>query len=278
MSGPISVIVPVHNEANGLARRANALLDGLPDGSQVVFICNGCTDDSKSILDRVAAGRAFVLETPKGKARAIRSGEAICSVFPRFYVDSDIDIRGEDLLRLADELENGIELVSPRVEYDMARMSLAAGAINRYACKLPHIRQDAFHCVLGVTAKARARWAQFPDVIADDTFIEAHVLPSEKKIAQNVSAQVRPPARLHQWIAVRTRWRRGENQLRRMNIVVHKTTGQTRAIIRSLKSPRLFGPAFLYVGVVAIARILATLPMPHFREWHTDTSSRMVDR
>ena len=81
-----SVVIPVYNEASGLADRARNLVSGLPPGCEVIFVCNGCTDGSQAILEDEVSEHATILTCPKGKARAIRLGEQHCSVFQALFI------------------------------------------------------------------------------------------------------------------------------------------------------------------------------------------------
>src|SRR3954452_15104102 len=90
----MSVVVPVRNEAANIERMATALLSSLPEDSEVVFVCNGCTDQSAKLLNGIVDARCKVLEIHEsGKARAIREAERLLTAFPRFYIDSDVIIR-----------------------------------------------------------------------------------------------------------------------------------------------------------------------------------------
>ncbi len=154
-----SIIVPVHNEAGVVARNAAFLLQGLPDNAEIVFACNGCTDGTQRILERVAGTRALILDLDeRSKARAIQAAELHVRAMPRFFVDADVTISGHDIAKLADKLSNEeFELISPQSRYDLSGVSRLARAVHEVAASLPHFRQGAFHCVLGVSAAGRGR-------------------------------------------------------------------------------------------------------------------------
>ena len=137
-----SVIVPVHNEAARLGQTVPRLLDELPPGCEVVYVCNGCTDGSAALLSALVGKRARILEAPEqGKAAAIRCGEEETRLLPRFYVDADVVIGGADLSELARCLEGPFELVSPRIVLDLRGVGPVMRRICRLSQSLPHARR-----------------------------------------------------------------------------------------------------------------------------------------
>jgi cellulose synthase/poly-beta-1,6-N-acetylglucosamine synthase-like glycosyltransferase len=269
-----SVIVPVFNEENGLAARAGLLLSGLPGGCELIFVCNGCTDRSEAILRETVGTTAVVLTCAKGKARAIRLGERHASLLPRFYVDSDVSVSGSDLARLARALRDGVQLVSPRIAFNLEGASWAARSLSQFWLSLPHGRTGAYHHVLGVSAAARARWGAFPDLMADDLFIESMIEDEEKRVVTDITVTTTPPKRFWQWIRVRIRWQQGIEQLRRARIDPPMVAGQYRAILSGALSPRLCASAILYCASVLLSRLLARTGLFESGKWYRDASSR----
>ena len=271
---PFSVIVPVYNEALGLAQRAKALIDGLPKGCEIMFVCNGCTDESEAILRATVGMKAKVLKTEQGKARAIRYGEAHTALLPRFYVDSDVAISGYDLARLDSHLRDGVELVSPKIDFDLAGASWAARQLSTFWRSLPHARSAAFHHVVGVGKRGRTRWQTFPDVIADDLFIEAQMRPSEKRIIDDVIVISCPPKGAWQWIRVRARWQQGVCQLRQLGVELPASQGQRTAILLAMSRPRTMLQASLYIAANVIARAILLFSRNREAEWYRDPTTR----
>ncbi|WP_416831637.1 MAG: glycosyltransferase [Erythrobacter sp.] len=271
---PFSVVIPVYNEASGLAERARSVVSGLPHGCEVVFVCNGCTDDSQAILEREVSNEATILACAKGKAHAIRLGEQHCSIFPRFYVDSDVWISGDGLARLSACLNDRTLLVSPRIRFDVTDASPAAAALSRFWLALPHGQSSAYHHVLGIGKALRSRWGEFPDLIADDTFIESLAKDEEKAIIDTVFVTTSPPKSWWAWVQVRVRWQQGINQLVRARHRPPQSQGQTRAILKKAIQPRWALIAVLYISSVVLARILARSGLFPESAWITDATSR----
>ncbi|WP_375290151.1 glycosyltransferase family 2 protein [Qipengyuania sp.] len=268
---PFSVIVPVHNEASRLGETALALMDGLPEDWELIFVCNGCTDGSETILERIAGRRAIILTAPRGKAVAIREGEARARFASRFYVDSDVLIHGADLARLATCLTAPVELVSPRMVFDLAGVGPQMRRVLMVWLSLPHAQGAAYHHVLGVSAAGRARWGEFPDLLADDAFIESRIPDGRKRVVPDVVVTVRPPRSMTAWLGVRARWHDGHGQMRAMGYAPPHAPGQYRAIAQTLHTPSQWVNVLLYVGSVLAARLLSALPR---RGWYRDETSR----
>ena len=270
-TAPFSVIVPVHNEATRLDETVPRLLEGLPPGCEVIYVCNGCTDGSERLLRALVGKSAQIITAPRGKAKAIRSGEERAHLMPRFYVDADVTIGGADLAKLALRLVEPIELVSPRIVFDMRGVGPAMRRVYRLSLSLPHARHAAFHHVLGVSAAARSRWGRFPDLLADDAFIESRIPLKHKRVMSDVTVTVRPPRTLWSWIRVRARWHAGHRQMRRAGYAPPHTHGQFRTVGHRLRESGSRLDALLYVGSVLVARILSAWLR---QGWYSDRTSR----
>ena len=71
----LSVIVPFHNEEEAILRCAESLMAQLTDGTEVIFVDDGSTDESAIRLRRAFPTAQIVThETNRGTAKALRSG------------------------------------------------------------------------------------------------------------------------------------------------------------------------------------------------------------
>jgi glycosyltransferase involved in cell wall biosynthesis len=273
-----SVVVPVYNEAHCIAAHASALLDDLAAGqAEVVFVCNGCTDDTEAILRETIRGRCLLLTLAvAGKANAIRHGEARLTLFPRFYVDADVMIRGAELAMLAERLGDGCELISPTIEFGPYQGSWAARAVNDVWLSLPHAADAGFHHVLAVSEQGRRRWNEFPDLIADDTFIAGRIPRDRRRIARDIMVTTYPPASLASYIRVRARWARGTRELAANGYPVDRHPGQRRRLLRLALAFDTAIPTVLYVCARLVAAFLALLPSAANASWYRDHTSREV--
>ncbi len=100
----VSMIIPVHNEAARLGRKiANTAELRYPSGQlQVLFVSDGSTDDSASLLRRTMTPAMSLVELPVrgGKAAALNAGLAAASNDVLVFTDASIDLEPEALQRL----------------------------------------------------------------------------------------------------------------------------------------------------------------------------------
>lgn len=272
---PFSIIVPVHDEAPLLPTTVPPLLRGLDPAVELVFVCNGCVDDSAALLRRLAGGRARVIECARaGKPAAIRAGEAVATAFPRVYLDADVWIGGAALTALvAAQREGGWELVSPRLRADTAGAGRLARWVTEVWMTTPHMRRAGFHCVLSVSRAGRARWGAFPDLTNDDDFITGRVPRERRRILDGVAATIRPPRSFATWVRVRERWVRGGREMARGPGTAHSVPGDgMRGIARLLFRRPL--PVLVYGAAVILARLLARRDRDGAVCWYRDRTSR----
>ena len=271
-----SVIVPVFNEAASLPSFLEHVRDGLPSTNvELIFVCNGCTDGSEQILRSIDDPRVRVLALERpGKAAAIRAAEAFAQRIPRFYVDADVLISGASLAALAEPLRHErFELVSPKMLYDESGMSFAARGIHRVWHALPHVLLEGHHGVLGVSRRGRERWGDFPDLLADDAFIQSRIPTSRRKIVPEITLSTRPARTFWSFVCVRERWLRGNQQLRAKGISVPRTKGQARCLLKMAARGRVV-PVTIYLAARAAATAKVRLTGNRAQPWFQDQTSR----
>lgn len=178
----VSVVIPAHDEGAMLERNLRRLLEGDRDGLlDVVVVANGCTDDT---VERARAAGARVVEIPTAsKTAALNAGDAVATWFPRVYLDADVEIDAAAVLALGALLRppSAVLVASPRLHVDTARSSLPARQFFRI-WELSDYRERG-HIGSGVyalSAAGRARFGEFPDVIADDRFVQLRFSAAER--------------------------------------------------------------------------------------------------
>lgn len=188
----ISVIIPAHNEAPLIGGCLQALLssDPVPVPVEVIVVANGCTDNTVVIardrLDGVRARgwRADVLDLPGlGKPGALNAGDAAARFPARVYLDADVTVSRGLLAALWAVLDRS----EPAYASGQVRITGQCAASRRYArlwARLPFMSRGVPGCgVYAVNGAGRARWAAFPPVISDDTFVRLHFTPAERHLA-----------------------------------------------------------------------------------------------
>lgn len=102
-----SIVIPAHNEARVIGRLLDSLLAGsAEDETDIVVVCNGCTDDTARIAaDRGPRVRVVEIPTPS-KHAALRAGDDHAHGFPRLYVDADVVLASTDVRALIEPLND----------------------------------------------------------------------------------------------------------------------------------------------------------------------------
>ena len=274
----ISIVVPAHNESSVIARTLRQWTSALDAGElSVVIVCNGCTDDTAAIA-RNFGHRVRVIETEiPSKTNALNMGDQASSGFPRIYVDADIVLGIDAIRELAKRLGRGDVLaVAPTPDINLAGCS---PAVKRYF-DIRHLLPSSRHGIGGsgvyaLSEAGRRRFDQFPEVIADDTFVRLQFRPEEREMLTSARSVVFPPRTISQLLAVRTRAYAGSLEIRRRFPEVQSNNGSTndRALLSLFKSPRLWLGLGIYCFVNLVARYRS-----HARSqptvWHQDDTSR----
>jgi glycosyltransferase involved in cell wall biosynthesis len=279
VTAAFSIIIPVHNEAAVLPVTIPVILNGLNPDAKLIYVCNGCTDGSANIISTITGGRATLIETKiKGKPNAIRIGEARAGDgFPRFFVDADISIMGEDFDKLAADLaEAGTELVSPLAGLDTTGCTYAARKIAEVWSNLPFMKQSAFRAVIGVSREGRTRWNELPNVIADDTFMAIQIAPQSRKVVSHVRTVERVPRTFWACVGVRARWLMGDWELRKLGFQLYSDS-QKKALLDMLRNSRTILSASIYLSHRLCATLLAKWWVFQKKtNWYRDETSRQL--
>jgi glycosyltransferase involved in cell wall biosynthesis len=276
----ISIVVPAHNESSVIARTLKPWVDG--PGSEdlsVVVVCNGCTDDTASNARRFGPTVHVVESEIASKTHALNLGDRTSSIFPRIYVDADILITLDAIRALARRLEQGDVLaVAPTPDMDLTGCSRLVRLYFSVRSRLPSAAQGfGGSGVYALSEAGRRRFAQFPDVIADDTFVRLQFKPEERVTLASARSNVFPARTIRQLIGVRTRAYTGTFELARRFPELGTNMGETnnRTLIRLLKEARLWPGLAIYCYVNIIARCRAVVrSRVGAAVWQRDDTSR----
>jgi dolichyl-phosphate beta-glucosyltransferase len=112
-----TIVVPTYNASGFIAQTVADLgrfLDLHPEFC-VLFVCDGCTDDTVARLSGLIAGqpnmRAHVYLSNRGKGYAVRTGLTLAQTPYRIFTDCDLAYPPEECLRLLKCLEEGADMV-----------------------------------------------------------------------------------------------------------------------------------------------------------------------
>lgn len=279
MTHPLaSIVIPAHNEESVITRCLRVLTEGAREGElDVIVVANGCTDGT---ADAARAAGVTVIDTDRpGKRHALGLGDAECAVFPRVYLDADVDLDVRSVRTMVAELDRtGALACSPLPEYDVRGVSGAARRFHRVLDALLGGRRGLSGAgVYVLTEPGHARVFPLPDVLADDGYVHRSFAPGERLVVRDARSVVRPARTIAAVVRRRARVRLGNQQLDRLGRPAAEGQvglGQLIALVRA----RRVGPvdAAGFVGVLVIERLVARWRRLRGSdsEWAGDRSSR----
>ncbi|MBM1220412.1 glycosyltransferase family 2 protein [Ponticoccus sp. SC2-23] len=185
----LSVIIPAHNEESLIGPCLEALSRSEPIAmpAEVIIVANGCSDNTvaEAYAQRPrieAAGWAFrVIDLAQGgKPRALTAGDRAANGTIRAYLDADVTVSPG----LLPQIVGVLDTATPRYASGAIRI-VGKGPISRaYArlwAKVPYMATTVPGCgFFAMNAAGRARWQDWPDVIADDLFARLNFAPDER--------------------------------------------------------------------------------------------------
>ena len=279
-----SVIIPAHNEEAMIERVIRSVLaDGIDD-LECVVVANACTDRTAEIARRFEPQiRVIETETP-GKCNALNLGERHLTRFPRVFLDGDIVLREGALEKLLAASGPKRPIVSPMPVFILTGATLAIRLFFRAQRFNKYFGGEAPNGsgTYVLTKEARSRWGAFPEIIADDGFVQGHFRPEERSVVMEAGAEVGEPRNIPSLLKVRARVRRGYDDLReRYPELMRNHVARGGSMIRSLLPRPLEWPGMLVYGYVRIAERLISKRQRRRDvglEWGRDESSRSDDQ
>ncbi|WP_188109135.1 WecB/TagA/CpsF family glycosyltransferase [Paeniglutamicibacter gangotriensis] len=281
---PGVVIIPAHNESAVIARTLAPLAELVAsDAIEVIVVCNGCTDDTAKIA-RGFAGVKVVESNIPSKIAALNLADSKTTIFPRLYLDADITITESGLRMTFDYLLRPEALAArPAFEYDTAGASWPVRAFYRARRRIPITNVALWGAgAYGMSSTGRLRFDSFPEVTADDLFVDQQFSSTEKKILPTIPVQVSTPRDVASLSAVLKRNYRGQSELNTRVVGKHAKSmlgsRQTlNQLLASVTGPRSVFDAGVYATLAATSRLRSILSRAKpQRVWERDESSRLA--
>jgi len=276
----ISIVVPAHNESAVIARTLAPWISGPgSEGLSIVVVCNGCSDETATIARRFGPSVRVIETAVASKTHALNLGDGSSNGFPRIYIDADILITVDAIEALASRLERGDVLaVAPTPDIDLTDCSWPVRLYFGIRSRLPSSRQGfGGSGVYALSEAGHRRFAQFPDVIADDTYVRLQFKPEERDTLACAKSRVFPARTIPQLIAVRSRAYAGTFEVTRRfpELGVNKERNNNRTLIGLFKEPLLWTGLFVYCYVNIVARCKAMArSRGEVLVWQRDDTSR----
>jgi glycosyltransferase involved in cell wall biosynthesis len=281
----VSVIIPAHNEASVIGRTLAELTRGTADDCpEIIVVCNGCSDETAIVARRYGPWVRVVETAVAGKIAALNIGDREATSFPRVYLDADVLLSRPALDALAARLDKGDVLAAaptPRfVSRDCSWPVRAFYAINGM---LPSAREGIGGSgVYAMSEAGRARFDDFPDVVADDGFVRILFSPDERATLAQAECAVFAPRTLSNLIAIKTRSHLGSYELARRFPGLWGNRGEpnNRALLSLFLRPSLWPRLAVYCLVKIEARRRARRRLQKLAAgqlaWARDETSRTV--
>lgn len=259
----ISIIIPAHNEEASIGECLSSLTTGAEVGEfEVIVVCNGCTDRTIERAREALATVQIVELTRASKTEALNAGDAAATRFPRIYLDADIRISAAAIRATMSALsEPGKHIASACPEMDFSRSSILVKAFYDVWLNLPHIRRGMVGTgFYAVSEQGRSRFDQFPDVIADDTFVRSLFKGEEMTFVTSESVLVRAPGSVRGLVRIMSRARLGTVELARSGRLRLDGTASRKSwasLLTLAASPWMMLRAPVYLSLTLIARARA---------------------
>jgi glycosyltransferase involved in cell wall biosynthesis len=274
-----SVVIPAHNESAGVRRCLDALFAGVAPGElDVLVICNGCADDTAA-LARSSGHPVRVVELEAAsKPAALRAGDALAQALPRIYLDADVVLHGSAARLVLERLRAGAVAARPPVRYASSASSAPVRSYYRARSQVPALLGSLWGAgVYGLSEAGRSRFDAFPDVVADDLWVDRQFARGEIEIVDCEPVVVAVPRRARDLFRVLRRTYRGKAETAGVDPHdrARKTTLSTLEQLRQLAAggPYAALDAVTYTAFAVGARLTLAAPLAGAR-WERDDSSR----
>ncbi len=278
----VSIIIAAHDEAAVIDSCLDAVAAQRDAPSyEIIVAANGCQDDTATVAGRHPGVVVLDLERP-GKTGALNAADRVARGSRRVYLDADI-LLPPDYLAAMDRalpVHGPARAAVPTRQLQLTGRPWPVRAYFTINQRLPVYRDGLFgRGVIALSTRGRTRFGRFPDVIADDLFLDS-IFDDSEKVRLDVTVEVATPRRLGQLIRRLTRVRRGNTALRLADRggMIGRTVRPADhwAWLRDvvLPEPRLAPAGVVYAAITVIAAGLARSGSRQGTAWISDSSSR----
>ena len=272
------MIVPAYNEAAVIKRTLAPLSQAAVDGFiELIVVCNGCTDNTAEVARGVPGVRVVELEVGS-KPLALNTGDEVATLWPRLYLDADIQITAAAVLAVLDRLAQGDVLAArPDSRYDFDGASALVRSYYRARGRIPQHKLAMWGAgAYGLSAKGHQRFGVFPMVTGDDFYVDTQFDADEKAVVATEPSVVKTPADAKSLLAILRRSHRGNTEL---SADGHGPDARMRntgldtavAVVRATRGPQSAVDAAVYVGMAFAKR----WTVGQAQVWERDESSRL---
>lgn len=272
-----SVVIAAKDEEDVIARTLRHLQEVVEHGIvDVIVVCNGCTDGTAEVARGFSGVRVRELPLPS-KTAALREGDRVAVAGPRIYLDADVELTGRAAVATLRALADGACAARPPYRFEVA----GSHRIVRRWYAVRELLPSTAHALWGagcyaLSVEGRARFRQFPEVEADDLFVDSLFTANEVDIVATDPVVIHVPRNVGDLIRILRRHYRTQPPApdRVHGAVLSSSQREQLRDARSLlrHEPARIGDVAVYVAIIVLARLRARFgPSPR---WERDMSSR----
>lgn len=276
----ISVVIPAHNEESVIGRCLNSLTKG--DGADqlsIIVVCNGCSDQTAQLASQYSNVTVLSIDVAS-KIAALNEGDRHVQSYPVAYVDADIDVTASDLIAATRALSDTVKVTAPRIRINVDGCDVLVKAFYSVWTRLPYFSTNNLvgSGIFILSEEGRKRFAEFPDVVADDGYVRGLFTNQERQTAEGCGFTVFAPKDIVSLVKIKTRVRYGNMQVaaRYSDIKVGGENTSKAFLALMLRRPWLLPAGAVYVLVQSMTkrRALARFQSQTEMTWDRDQSSR----
>jgi glycosyltransferase involved in cell wall biosynthesis len=275
-----SVVIPAHNEQQGIARLLGGLVSpDRPGEFEVVVVCNGCTDATAEIASGFGPDVRVIELAQPSKREAQRVGNETATAYPRLFVDADVVLSAASARHLADAVSTGTVLAAaPARTIPRDGVGLLVRCYYDVWERLPQVRTALYgRGVIALSAVGNERVRALPAVMADDLVMSEAFADHEKLVVADAQVVVLPPKRVRDLYRRRVRAATGNAQADHAGLRREQSSTSWRTLVRIIRaepSMLLRMPVFVGVSVVGTLGARRAIRAGDFDTWRRDESSR----
>jgi len=274
-----SIVIPAHNEERTIGRLLDALTADAQTGEfDVLVVTNGCTDKTADVAHGYRPAVRVVDIEVSSKYEALKRGDIEASVFPRLYIDSDVEIDTAGVRALISALSGPVLAAAPiRVIPRQGTGRLVRAYYDVWE-QLPQVRTAAFgRGVVAVSQAGYERIRALPPTMSDDLAMTAAFGADERTLVPQAEVVIWPPRTIRDLMRRRVRINTGNAQFDQDSGRTQELKTSLRTLVRvARQQPQLIPKLSVFVGVAVVTRLAARrrIRRGDFHTWLRDESSR----
>jgi glycosyltransferase involved in cell wall biosynthesis len=277
-----SVIIPAHNEETVIANCIESLLHEAPKNAlEIIVVCNGCKDKTSKIAKSFGDKVKVIDTSVSSKSIALNLGNKKAKIFPRFFLDADIELSYKairDTVRTLRKSE--AHLASLKPTFDLQNRNWKIQSFYKIWELNPYFDGGKVGGAYALSKKGIERINHFPMITADDEYVRRCFLPKERITVKKHSFIIQTPYSLKMLFNTKRRSHRGNYELnqKHKNLKQYKLGALLRFAFRIAIRPWRWKYVPVYIGVTTMAKIQGFFDYHtgNLKRWEKDLTSRRI--